>query len=572
LKLRYYQQEALSCLWDYINTKPGNPVIVLPTGAGKTPVIAAICQQMRDWDYRVMVATHVKELVEQNVDKLSKFIPAKDIGVYSASCGSKQVNKPVIVAGVHSAYKEHVDFGKVNMLIIDECHLVKGFEEGMYGQLFSKLLDANRSMRIVGLTATPYRMASGLIYGHTTGFTDCCYEIDVATLIEQGYLSKLITKKGVECDTSGLKMTQGDFDESQAEELVMSLVDMSVSKILDRTQDRSSILLFCQTIRHANEVARLVEGSGYNCPIITGETDKHIRAWTIKQFREKQVRFIANVNVLSTGFDAPNVDCVCLLRPTASPGLYYQMVGRGLRTSPGKENCLVLDFGNNVRRHGPVDQVRVKTRGKAGKSEVREGSSKECPECEAYVPSVTRECPYCGYAWPVNHEPEPDEIAIVGTEFFTKPVVDVLYRVHEKKNADPSHPKTMRVTYKFNMWEEANEWICIEHEGFAKRKAERWWRERSNDPFPESAQQAVDIANAGGLSEPLEVTYTLKDRWPEVKSVKTGPKPEGVSRDGEDIDFEEIARQQAAEDSREKLTDEFMDFIDQSFSDDDAPF
>jgi DNA repair protein RadD len=232
--------------------------------------------------------------------------------------------------------------------------------------------------------------------------------------------------------------------------------------------------------------------------------------------------------VLTTGFDAPNVDCVALLRPTLSPGLYYQMVGRGFRLAPGKADCLVLDFGGNVLRHGPVDAIRIKEPG-AGDGET---PAKECPECHAVVHAAYSACPECGHEFPPpkreKHEATASSEGILSgqTSRSEERVSDVSYHVHYKRD-DPDAPPTMRVEYRcgFNTW--FREWVCFEHTGYARAKAEQWWRVRSRDPVPSSVDEAVELAEAGALAPTLAITVERKagEKYDRVVGHAIGEKP-----------------------------------------------
>ena len=210
--------------------------------------------------------------------------------------------------------------------------------------------------------------------------------------------------------------------------------------------------------------------------------------------------------MLTTGFDAPNIDCVVLLRPTMSPGLYYQMVGRGFRLHPGKENCLVLDFGGNVVRHGPVDQIKVKERSLGGKGEA---PAKECPECHSVIAAAYATCPDCGYEFPPPERPTHDATAtqasilsgqVTNTSYA---VSDVYYSVHTKRGAGEDAPKTMRVDYKVGWHEYKSEWVCFEHSGYARQKAIAWWQRRSPDPVPPTVERAVELAQCGALARDI---------------------------------------------------------------------
>jgi DNA repair protein RadD len=241
---------------------------------------------------------------------------------------------------------------------------------------------------------------------------------------------------------------------------------------------------------------------------VFGDTLDFERGQALADFKAGKLKYLVNVNVLSTGFDAPNIDCVAMLRPTLSPGLYYQMVGRGFRLHPGKKDCLVLDFGGNALRHGPVDALKIKDRslGAGG-----EAPAKECPQCHSVIAAGYTICPDCGHEFPRERSTHDSTAGTAGVlsgqvSVTTYPVSEVLYGVHVKRGAPENAPRSMRVEYRigFNHWQ--SEWICFEHSGFARQKAEQWWKRRSNLPVPNTADEAVALAESGVLCETKSIT------------------------------------------------------------------
>ena len=518
MPLRPYQQAAVVATYDYLRNQPGNPCVVLPTGSGKTHVIRQIVEDAVDqWGGRVLVLAHVKELLEQAAEKLDR----GDVGIYSAGLGSRQKREPIIVAGIQSVFRRAAELGAFNLILVDEAHLLPPDGEGMYRTFLEEAMLVNPKLRLIGLTATPYRMSTGLICGPDNLLNDVCYEASIPELIVQGYLSPVRSKQSRrEVDLSQARRRGGEFVAQDIEGLMDNddVVQRAVEEIRVLTRDRSSVLLFASGVRHAMHLQTLIDGS----EIITADTPSADRADRITRFRRGELKHLVNVNVLSTGFDAPNVDAICLLRPTLSPGLYYQQVGRGLRTCDGKQDCLVLDFAENVKRHGPIDQIRPPRRsyalGEAREDEDRVAPTKACPQCQEVVPVVTFACPACNYEWPANHQATADETPILSVP---EPPEDhvvrgVSYTVHHKKDAPEDAPRTLRVDYVVDLGERISEWVCVEHTGFALEKAKAWWRLRSHDPFPKDAEHAVAIANAGGLAVPTAITSKRDGKWRRV--------------------------------------------------------
>ena len=415
--LRDYQNAAVEAVYRHLRERDDNPVVVLPTGAGKSWVIARIAADAtQTWNGRVLVLAHRRELLEQNADKLRRLDNRLRVGLYSAGLKRKDRHEAVIVGGIQTLWKRACDFEPFDLVIVDECHLINPSDDGMYATFLADAKVVNPNLRVIGLTATPYRLKSGPICT-PNGFLNCiCYEIGVRELIVQGYLCPLVSKAGrAKVDTDNLHIRDGDFVPGELEDLMddNALVEAACAEIVEYTANRNAVLIFASGVRHGEHIVRVMaEKHGIECGFVTGDTPNDARDKTLARFRNpdrtrqlqidfgeeiaKPLKYLCNVNVLTTGFDAPNIDCVALLRPTLSPGLFYQMVGRGLRLHPSKTNCLVLDFGGNVLRHGPVDQIRVRERD-AGNSQA---PAKECPECHTIVAAGYTYCPQCGFAFP----------------------------------------------------------------------------------------------------------------------------------------------------------------------------
>ena len=515
MELRPYQKEAVAAVYDHLRKRDDHPCVVIPTAGGKTPVMATICRDaVQQWGGRVLILAHVKELLEQAVGKLHAMAPDlwNRIGVYSAGMKSRDTEHPVIVAGIQSVYRRAAELDRFDLILIDEAHMLPPDGEGMYRTFLTEARAVNPHVRLVGLTATPYRMSTGMICGPDNLLNHVCYEVGVRELMAQGYLCPLKTKAGRrKADTSGLHLRGGEFVAGEVEDLMDDdgLVRSACGEIAEHARDRHSVLIFAAGVQHALHVQRVLAETGLTCGFVCGDTLPAERAETLRRFKEGGLRCLVNVNVLTTGFDAPNIDCVALLRPTNSPGLFYQMVGRGFRLDASKENCLVPDFGGNILRHGPVDALEIKERAAGGGGEA---PAKECPQCRAVIHAAYGACPDCGYEFPQpkreQHEREASTASVLSGEVTETEheVSKVYYSVHVKRDAPEGHPPTMRVEYRVGFHAYISEWVCIEHSGYARGKAEAWWRTRSREPFPKSCEEAVRICEAGGAAEPSSIT------------------------------------------------------------------
>jgi len=540
ISLRPYQRAAIDALYRHLLSRDDNPAIVLPTGAGKSWIIAQIAMDVASQGSgRVLVLAHVKELLEQNADKIRRLCPNISMGIYSAGLNQRDTDSRVIVAGIQSVYKRATELGPFNFVIVDESHLIPPDGDGMYRTFLAEAKGLNPRMRVIGLTATPFRLTSGSICTPENILNHICYEVSVRDLIRDKYLCPLVTKAGEKkADVDQLHIRGGEFIANEIEDLMNqdALVASACAEIVALTCDRKSCLIFASGVKHGEHVARMIrEASGRECGFICGDTPAAERNELIEKFRTGDLKYLCNVNVLTTGFDAPNIDCIAILRPTMSPGLWCQMVGRGLRLSPNKNDCLILDFGGNALRHGPIDMMR--TPGGAHAGEGRQ-PVKECPRCRTIIAAGYSMCPECEYQFPqrerAKHDIEASKAGVLSDQYIDDEyeVLDTRYTLHIKRNAPLNAPKSMRVDYQVGAWSWISEWICLEHDGFARRKAVEWWRRHSHDPVPKTAEYAVLIANAGGLAtaKKIVVRTIAGEKYPRIIKHILGSIPEPATK------------------------------------------
>jgi DNA repair protein RadD len=538
LHLRPYQEEAKAAVYEHLRSRDDNPCVVIPTAGGKTPIIASLCQDAVGlWNGRVLILAHVKELLAQAADKLQAICPNVRFGVYSAGLRRRDTTHSVIVAGIQSVYRRACELDAFDLVIIDEAHMIPVEGDGMYRQFLADARTINPSVRIVGCTATPFRLKTGPICTPEGFLNHICYSVGVRELIRDGYLCPLISKAGkAKADASNLHVLGGEFVADEVEHLMDqdALVQAACAEIVEHTGDRNAVLIFASGIPHARHIAAVLKDRhAIDCGFVYGETPSAERDALLEHFKRGEQKYLVNVNVLTTGFDAPHIDCVALVRPTASAGLYYQMVGRGFRLHSTKQNCLVLDFGGNVLRHGPVDQMTIEA---MPRRTTGIAPAKECPQCQALIAAGYAHCPHCGYAFPPperrKHGATASEAGILSGQITTchYTVQDVFYSVHTKRDAGPDAPKSMRVDYQVGFHDFKSEWICFEHDGYARQKAVAWWKRRSPDPVPLTAQQAVDIANCGGvaLTTAITVRSISGDEFERIIGYEVGPMPEAV--------------------------------------------
>jgi len=385
-QLRDYQREAVDRVVRYFRKKRDPILVVLPTGAGKSLVIAELARLAKG---RVLVLAHVKELVEQNHQKYASY--GLSAGIYSAGLGKKEYGEKAIFGSVQSIARAPDEFfDDFSLLVIDECHRVADDGDTQYQAIIQKLRAKNPDLCILGLTATPYRLGVGWIYEYSqTGelkserpkfFKQSVYELPLSAMIKNSYLTPpvKVDVPVTSYDFSELIESDRPFTVSEVEEILKNqkrltpLIIQNIVDIADRYH-RRGVMIFGATVRHAEEILSYLPAD--DARLIVGDTDRAERDRIVGDFKSRKFKYLVNVSVLTTGFDAPHVDLIAILRPTESNSLYQQIVGRGLRLSEGKKDCYVLDYtgmGHDIyspeirdRRPAP-DTVPVKA---------------ECPRC-----------------------------------------------------------------------------------------------------------------------------------------------------------------------------------------------
>jgi DNA repair protein RadD len=472
--LRWYQKKSIDDLLQWFSDGgEGNPCVVLPTGAGKSHVIAALCKKIiSDWpETKILMLTHVKELIEQNAEKMRQHWRGAPMGIYSASVGKKQLGEPITFAGIQSVRKKANFFGHVDLVIIDECHLVGHKNEGGYRSFISELTEKNRHLRVIGFTATPYRLGHGLITDKPAIFDALIEPIKIEQLITEGFLSRLKSKTtSTKFDTSSVHTRGGEYIESELQAAVDTEANNTsvVGEIIRSAGNRKSWLIFCTGVQHAQNIAEILNASGIATGCVTGSLCKTEREKIISDFKSGALQALTNANVLTTGFDHPEIDLIALLRPTMSPALYVQMVGRGTRIKRDTDHCLILDFAGVVETHGPITAVQPPV--KRGESKGA-APTKTCPNCSELVAISVKKCGECGFEFPELPKPElflrDDDI--MGMEGREAEVISWRWRVHESAN---SGKKMLAGSYYFDLSKKpVTEYLCVLHEGYAGTKS-----------------------------------------------------------------------------------------------------
>ena len=472
--LREYQQRTIDQLYAWFKAGGrGNPCLVLPTGSGKSHIVAALCKDaLQNWpETRVLMLTHVKELIEQNAEKMRQHWPGAPMGIYSASIGRKELGEPITFAGIQSVRSKARELGHIDLVIIDECHLVNHKDEGGYRRLLDDLMAINPIMRVVGLTATPYRLGHGLITDKPALFDALIEPISIEELIFKGYLSTLRSKvTKAKLDVTGVHKRGGEFIESE----LQAAVDTDdknqavVQEVMALAGDRKAWLFFCAGVKHAEHIAEALRQHGVAAECVTGDTPKKEREQILADFKAGKLKALTNANVLTTGFDYPDIDLVVMLRPTMSASLYVQMAGRGMRVKSHTDHCLVLDFAGVVATHGPITNVQPPKKGGDGNGEA---PLKVCENCDELVHISVMVCPACQHPFPVKEAKKLQlhNDDIMGLEGQELEVTSWAWREHTSK---ASGKQMLAVTYYGSLSDAPiTEYLPIAHDGYAGQMA-----------------------------------------------------------------------------------------------------
>jgi DNA repair protein RadD len=527
--LRDYQRAALDALEAYWNGNGGHPLVVMPTGTGKS---LGIGQLMKDIagkfpGVRVLLLTHSRELIKQDLRHLLEVWPDAPCGINSAALNQRDWDAQIVLATIGSVYHNPKRLGVRHLIIVDEAHLVPHRKSGMYRTLFAALRELEPALRVCGFTATPYRLDSGrLDQGDDKLFDDIVYEYPLAEAVRDGWLAPLSSKgTNASIDVSGVTVRGGEFVESELEDAAndAALIQAAVDEIIKLGEKRRRWVLFCCGVRHAQNVCDALRARGIVAATINGDTPKDERERVIADFRSGKIRAVTNVRVLTTGFDVPEIDLLAMLRPTLSTGLYVQMAGRGMRKTDGKRDCVVLDFAGNVMRHGPVDQAGNNPHhdDRRGKAAVNTVAARKCPDCGELNALNATICVSCGYGFPranpkPKHNPYANDIPIMGAAVSGwMKVTHVSYAMHLKRS-DPSKPPTFRVEYLCGL-SPYSEYICLQHAGYARQKAEKWWFAMGGHmPPPGTIDEALQRLHK--LHDPSEIVVARDGKfWNVIK-------------------------------------------------------
>lgn len=562
--LRPYQRAACDAFYAFLDEGGISALIELATGLGKSLVNAMVIKELmaRYPSLRIVCLTHRKELIAQNFKELLKLWPAAPAGINSAGIGRRDWRPQILFCGIQSVHRHAALIGHADLVIIDECHLLSLKAATMYQRFLHELRVITPDMRLLGLTATGFRLDSGrLDQGDDDRpplFDKTVYKYGIGEGIRDGYLSPLISKAMLaEIDTRGVHTRGGEFvqHELEARAMASNLVRRACDEIIQYGDDRHAWLVFCAGVKHAEAVTAEMRRRGIPFGIVTGDTKRKAeRKQNIEAFERGELRGLANIDVLTTGSNFPKVDLIALLRPTKSPGLAVQTIGRGTRLINGdighletaedrlaaigasdKPNCLILDFASILKTHGPVDTMSPPIKEKRGKRQKAiDLPVRICPECNGIMPLHTRVCDQCGHAWKTEpSEPQHDDTAdgvsaVLSSQGSGKwlPVTSWAFSVHQKKPEEGKKRQlpTLRVRYRCGLNLTISEFWAFEHTGQAHARAVMRWQQLRRYEYarsffvPQSVAEAMENAEEY-LICPAEIMVRPNGKYFEVVKV-----------------------------------------------------
>ena len=541
--LRPYQEAAIDAI---MAAMPSDDAILVQaaTGAGKTIVFCSLIKRLlAEWPgLRIGVLAHRRELITQARDKMLSVWPDAPIGIACASVETHiETDLPVTIGSIQTLINRVNVTSPFDLIIVDEAHKIPPINvKSQYSKWLDVMRKYNPAVRVLGFTATPFRLNHGYIYGDDCRpgmeniFKKLHFRIGIRDLQHEGYLCGFRAKSIVDIshDLRGVKKSAGEYNlAALSDEMGKDVhIGSAVKALEDYAQDRKHVVVFGVTIRHAELLQEAFQSVGISAGIVHSNMPLERRDATLRAFETGGIRVIVNVMVLSEGWDSPAVDCIIMCRPTLSPGLYCQMTGRGLRPHADKDDVLILDLASNCMTHGDPDKPKVKTRFFTGSSETEKENdirAKECPNCSELVPVATVQCPECEYTWPtlelapINDrqnlkdvhfgKPEPEILYLTDTYFvdFTSRKGNRMVKVALSGTFEGS-TVTQFVNHFFMFDEDA-------HEYARKRSRVDWYKIAQTKP-PESTDEALERYEEflDALNQTIEITADGK--WWKISS------------------------------------------------------
>lgn len=528
---RQYQTEIEEAVINHLFNKEGNPIVASPGGTGKSFVMAKLIKRfvVEYPGTTVIVLAQDSKLLEQNCNELLRYWEYAPCGIYSAGLKQRDTHHPIIFAGIQSCAKKPAIFGKRHIILIDEADQVSPKEQTLYQKFIDGAKKLNPNLKIIGFTATPYRLGVGCLT-NLDMWSEICIDLTKTeqfnAFIENGYLSPLVTKRPTkEIDVTNVSMRGGDFDEHSLAEVTDTdeLNKAVVEETIRYGMDRKHWLIFATGIKHGHKLAKLFNARGVPTAMLTGEDKMEHRKEIEGKWRSGEIRAVVNVGLYGRGYDFPGIDLIVWARATQSTAYWVQGCLRGTRIAPDKDSATVLDFAGNIRRLGPVNDPIVPAPRRKGEAVKGEAPIKECPQCHSYIHTRIMVCPDCGYVFP-----PPSTIKK------TAETADILRKTSPTGCVVEDH-EVLGVRYKPTMSKNGNYYLRVTYSTFAhrfhaykffdsgamltQRENKNWWIHcGGNLPVPGGVDEAADRA-VNELGIPKIVRVDVSEKYPRVVGV-----------------------------------------------------
>jgi len=558
MKPRPYQSKALDSIWDSLQYNL-NTLLVAACSAGKTLMFSLIAKRLltENRHYNITILMDREVLVRQTYDKLLAVAPelALNIGIACASVSSnKDHEKPVTVASRQTLSNMLDKCIAPQLLIIDEAHLMSTpkigkYSPDQYGVIINRFRQGNPNMRLLGVTATPYRLVDGYMYGERNSpncrpyFDSVCHEITVKELTELGYLAALTGYTAIPADLSNelsrVSITGGEYNTGELSSVMTAgkHITSAVQVWQDHASDRKKTIAFCVTVDHAEKLAEAFNDEGIHATAIHSKLTPLENLSRMEALKNGEYKVFCSVAKLTTGMDVPDIDCIIMARPTKSAALYKQILGRGQRIAPNKNDCLVLDLvGNNRELGTDLDNLNVTYK---MRTDVKGNPiAKICPECFKEVHVAIKICIHCGYAFAPPDDTESDTPGMESVDYGTLPpmewdVESMFVETHTSKSSKKELLKIRLEVYNdnsLNPHKTVYIWMCFEDDGYngyaVMRGAERWAEMTGENSLPvadryypksaaeaESAKERINkpdrvlVDNSGKYANVIKIIY-----------------------------------------------------------------
>lgn len=523
MELRDYQKQALECSSSALIKDKINPLIVAATGTGKSLMIASLIDRMTSmWPkLRVICLASSMELISQNYDKFQLISNKKyRSGIVCSKLNRRDTDKDIIFGSIKSVLNRIYEIGTRHLIIIDEAHLIPFKKNSEYRKAISFFKSKFDRVKFVGYTATPYREKEGYIIGHENSiFDDIVFEYNIGDAIKNGYLCPVTNFSSKDSlDMLNVKIVNNDYCLSQSDRMISKALNIITPELISLIKSRTSTIIFVPQKNSCNLLSKILTENSISNHTITSDTG-YERSLYIDRFKKGQTKVLININCLTTGFDAPNVDLIIILRPTKSKVNYVQMVGRGTRLFPNKKNCLIGDFTGTIKRLGSIDKLNFKNK-KEKRVKGENTITKICinEQCLSVLHPSVRICPCCGREQPlktnINNESE-QEVTILSTEIpkirkrtYHVDYMNTYLHTSTKKN------KSLKLEFIVKERKESIYiYLCFSsHHKYIKTLSETIWKlMHGNEPIPINSTEAYNRSIE--LKKPITIDVFKENRF-----------------------------------------------------------